>query len=86
MVRHQGVSTDFRGASSSSDQRNSAANGVSSDENSDGYFAFAKRILSYVNPFSYLGVGASTASSRHETQGDARQNSEFLILKIAISQ
>ncbi|CAK9313706.1 unnamed protein product [Citrullus colocynthis] len=75
MVRHQGVSTNFRGASSTSDQRNSAANGVSSDENSDGYFAFAKRILSYVNPFSYLGVGASTASSRHETQGDARQNS-----------
>ncbi|XP_038884781.1 plant UBX domain-containing protein 11 [Benincasa hispida] len=75
MVRHQGVSTDFRGASSSSDQRNFAANGVSSDENSDGYFAFVKRILSYVNPFSYLGVGGGTTSSRHETQGDARQYS-----------
>ena len=84
MVRHQGVRSDLRGASSSSDERNFSANGVSSDENNDGYFAFVKRILSYVNPFSYLGVGASTASSRHETQGDARQYSEFLILKISI--
>ncbi|XP_004140870.1 plant UBX domain-containing protein 11 isoform X2 [Cucumis sativus] len=75
MVRHQGVRSDLRGASSSSDERKFSANGVSSDENSDGYFAFVKRILSYVNPFSYLGVGASTASSRHETQGDARQYS-----------
>lgn len=85
MVRHQGISSDIRGASSSSDQRNSAANGVSSNENGDGYFAFAKRILSYVNPFSYLGGGSSPASSSHETQGDVRQYSEFLFLKIAIS-
>ncbi|XP_023004994.1 plant UBX domain-containing protein 11 isoform X1 [Cucurbita maxima] len=72
MVRHLGVTRDFRGASSSADQRNSAANGVSSDENGDGYFAFVRRILSYVNPFSYLG------GTRHETQGDVRQySSEF---------
>lgn len=82
-VRHRGVSTNLRGGSSS-DERKFSADGVSSDENSDGYFAFVKRILSYVNPFSYLGVGASAASSRHETQGDARQYSEFLILKISI--
>ncbi|XP_022150426.1 plant UBX domain-containing protein 11 isoform X2 [Momordica charantia] len=75
MVRHQGVSNDFRGASSSSDQRNSAANNASPDENGDGYFAYVRRILSYVNPFSYLGRGASTESSRHETQGDVRQYS-----------
>ncbi|XP_050938564.1 plant UBX domain-containing protein 11 isoform X2 [Cucumis melo] len=73
-VRHRGVSTNLRGGSSS-DERKFSADGVSSDENSDGYFAFVKRILSYVNPFSYLGVGASAASSRHETQGDARQYS-----------
>lgn len=75
MVRHLGVTRDFRGASSSADQRNSAANGGSSDENGDGYFAFVRRILSYVNPFSYLG------GTRHETQGDVRQYSEFLFLK-----
>lgn len=77
MVRHQGVSSDFKGASSSSDQRNLGANGVPSDENGGGYFAFVKSVLSFVNPFSYLGGGASAASSRHGTQGDVQQYSEF---------
>ncbi|XP_062107752.1 plant UBX domain-containing protein 11 [Humulus lupulus] len=40
----------------------------SSNESTDGYFAYAKRMLSFINPFSYLGGGSSSTNSGHQSQ------------------
>ncbi|OWM67398.1 hypothetical protein CDL15_Pgr019858 [Punica granatum] len=51
-----------RGASISYNQTDSSAPDLSS-QNDEGYFTFVRRVLSYLNPFSYLGSGGSGGSS-----------------------
>ncbi|KAF7133078.1 hypothetical protein RHSIM_Rhsim09G0032600 [Rhododendron simsii] len=58
-----------RAGSSSPNQTNSATGLDSSNKGNEGYFAFMKRIISYANPLSYLGGGASPSNSAQETQG-----------------
>lgn len=54
----------------------------SSAADSEGYFAFARRVLSYLNPFSYLGGGGagSGAPSRsgHDSNAGTMEYREFL--------
>ncbi|KAG2726104.1 hypothetical protein I3760_01G097000 [Carya illinoinensis] len=67
VVPHQRAVGNYSRASPSSDQTN-FTNVDSSDGTNVGYFAYVRRILSYVNPFSYLGGGASSSSSGQESQ------------------
>ncbi|XP_018485181.1 plant UBX domain-containing protein 11 [Raphanus sativus] len=41
----------------------SESNNNTTDTNNGGYFAYLRRLLSYANPFSYLGGGTPNASS-----------------------
>lgn len=47
----------------------------SSSGSSEGYLSFVKRIISYVNPLSYLGGGTSSPSTVHESQSSTWQYS-----------
>lgn len=69
-----------RAGSSSPNQTNSATGLDSSNKGNEGYFAFMKRILSYANPLSYLGGGASPSNSAQETQGNMWEYGEFVYL------
>ncbi|KAM6546102.1 hypothetical protein CsatB_026838 [Cannabis sativa] len=40
----------------------------SSNESTEGYFAYAKRMFSFINPLSYLGGGSSSSNSGHQSQ------------------
>ncbi|CAL9764562.1 unnamed protein product [Musa acuminata subsp. burmannicoides] len=62
VVPHRQATRAPRGQSSSNDSQNGVTRTVSS-ENTGGYFDYAKRILSYVNPLSYLGGNSSSANS-----------------------
>jgi hypothetical protein len=82
VVPHQRGAGNYRGASSSSDQTDT--NVDSSDGTNGGYFAYARRILSYMNPFSYLGGGASSSSSEQESQNGIWQYGEFPYLTVPV--
>lgn len=69
-----------RAGSSSPNQTNSATGLGSSNKGNEGYFAFMKRIISYANPLSYLGGGASPSNSAQETQGNMWEYGEFVYL------
>ncbi|XP_062144624.1 plant UBX domain-containing protein 11 isoform X2 [Alnus glutinosa] len=66
VVPHQRGAGNYRGASSSSDQTDTNVDSL--DGTNGGYFTYVRRILSYMNPFSYLGGGASSSSSEQESQ------------------
>ncbi|XP_042517262.1 plant UBX domain-containing protein 11 [Macadamia integrifolia] len=57
---HRGQSSSFENSSSS--HQSDPSNGTNG-----GYFGYVRRILSYVNPFSYLGGNASSPSSSQES-------------------
>ncbi|KAE8653797.1 Ubiquitin-like superfamily protein, putative isoform 3 [Hibiscus syriacus] len=59
--------TGFQGQRSSDDNRNLTATEASPGSNG-GYFAYIRSILSYVNPLSYLGGGASSSTTGQESQ------------------
>ncbi|CAH9136578.1 unnamed protein product [Cuscuta epithymum] len=42
--------------------------------NTEGYFSFVRRLFSYLNPFSFLGGGASSADDAHISQSGMSQN------------
>ncbi|KAM3702584.1 hypothetical protein ACB098_04G035800 [Castanea mollissima] len=61
--------TGYHGEASSSSYQTNFTSADSSNGTNGGYFAYVRRILSYMNPFSYLGGGgASSSSSGHESQ------------------
>ncbi|XP_052207351.1 plant UBX domain-containing protein 11 [Diospyros lotus] len=57
-----------RGGSSSLGQTISTTGQGTLNRSNEGYLGLVKRILSYVNPFSYLGGGASSSNSAQESQ------------------
>ncbi|KAL4282339.1 hypothetical protein GQ457_03G025520 [Hibiscus cannabinus] len=59
--------TGFHGQRSSDYNRNLTATEASPGSNG-GYFAYVRSLLSYVNPFSYLGGGASSSTTGQESQ------------------
>ncbi|KAK8677062.1 hypothetical protein V6N13_142618 [Hibiscus sabdariffa] len=59
--------TGFQGQRSSDYNRNLTATEASPGSNG-GYFAYVRSLLSYVNPFSYLGGGASSSTTGQESQ------------------
>ncbi|GMI90088.1 hypothetical protein like AT2G43210 [Hibiscus trionum] len=59
--------TGFQGQRSSDENRNSTATEASRGSNG-GYFAYVRSLLSYVNPFSYLGGGASSSTTGQESR------------------
>jgi len=67
VVPHQRATGYHREASSSSDRTN-FTNVDSSNGTNGGYFAYVRKFLSYMNPFSYLGGGTSSSSSGQESQ------------------
>ncbi|WOL14337.1 plant UBX domain-containing protein 11 [Canna indica] len=62
VVPHHHVNCPPRVQSSSNDSQNSVSGTVSS-ENTGGYFDYVKRMLSYVNPLSYLGGNTNSSNS-----------------------
>lgn len=76
VVPHRQGTRAPRGQSSSNDSQNGVTRTVSS-ENTGGYFDYAKRILSYVNPFSYLGGNSSSANSETAESDGLWQYREF---------
>ncbi|KAG8375942.1 hypothetical protein BUALT_Bualt09G0011400 [Buddleja alternifolia] len=46
----------------------SSSNDVGSPNGSEGYWGYLRRILSYVNPFSYLSTSASSTNAAQESQ------------------
>ncbi|XP_057471650.1 plant UBX domain-containing protein 11-like isoform X1 [Actinidia eriantha] len=70
--RHQATGY-YRGGSSSRNQTKPTADLASSNGNNEGYLGLTKRILSYLNPFSYLGGGANSSNSAQESQGRVLQ-------------
>ncbi|KAK9289004.1 hypothetical protein L1049_017475 [Liquidambar formosana] len=68
VIPHQRALVYQKGGSSSRDQTNSTTATDSIIGSNGGYFAFAKRIVSYINPFSYLGGSVSSSSSGQESQ------------------
>lgn len=79
MVPHNRA-TGYHGEASSSSYQTNFTSADSSNGTNGGYFAYVRRILSYMNPFSYLGGGASSSSSGHESQNGIWKYSEFLYL------
>uniref|UniRef100_A0A5B7BW25 UBX domain-containing protein n=1 Tax=Davidia involucrata TaxID=16924 RepID=A0A5B7BW25_DAVIN len=75
VVPHRGAIGHHRGGSSSRNQTISTTDDVSSTGSNEGYLAFVKRILSYMNPLSYLGGGASSSNSATESQSSTWQYS-----------
>ncbi|XP_057460259.1 plant UBX domain-containing protein 11-like isoform X2 [Actinidia eriantha] len=65
--RHQATGY-YRGGSSSRNQTNPTTDLASSNGSNEGYLGLTKRILSYLNPFSYLGGGANSSNSAQESQ------------------
>ncbi|XP_073044721.1 plant UBX domain-containing protein 11 isoform X2 [Primulina eburnea] len=68
VVPRNQTNTNYRERSSLQSSTNS-----SSSESNEGYWASVKRILSYVNPFSYLSGGAASQSPREELPGGSWQ-------------
>lgn len=77
VVPHQQGTGHLRGISSLSDQTDSR-NIVNTPNGSNGsYFSLVKRVLSFINPFSYFGGSASSSSSGEQSQNDMWQYSEY---------
>nr|XP_011462624.1 PREDICTED: UBX domain-containing protein 4 isoform X1 [Fragaria vesca subsp. vesca] len=75
VVPHQKGTGYLRGSSSIADQTDSR-NIVDAQNGSNGsYFSFVKRVLSFINPFSYLDGGASSSSSGEQSQNGMWQYS-----------
>lgn len=62
VVPHRQAPRTPRGQPSSYDSRLTEG-GARSGENGGGYFEYVKRVMSYLNPFSYFGGGASSSNS-----------------------
>lgn len=77
MVPSKGTNLQFKGGSSSSYQTNSSNDVDPSNGSNQGYWALLKTALSYVNPLSYLGGGASSSSSAQESQSGTWQYSKL---------
>ncbi|CAA2993993.1 plant UBX domain-containing 11 [Olea europaea subsp. europaea] len=75
VVPSKGTNLQFKGGSSSSYQTNSSSDDDPSNGSNQGYWALLKTALSYVNPLSYLGGGASSPSSAQESQSGTWQYS-----------
>ncbi|KAK6145778.1 hypothetical protein DH2020_019647 [Rehmannia glutinosa] len=54
----------------SSHHQTYSSNDASSSNASEGYWASVRRVLSYVNPFSYLSRSATSPSAAQESQSD----------------
>ncbi|XP_011037025.1 PREDICTED: UBX domain-containing protein 4-like isoform X2 [Populus euphratica] len=65
VVPHQRATSYHRGGSSS----DRATSSGSANANDGGYFAYVKRVLSYVNPLSYFGGSASSSRSGQAQSG-----------------
>ncbi|RRT76317.1 hypothetical protein B296_00017710, partial [Ensete ventricosum] len=76
VVPHRQGTRAPRGQSSSNDSQNGVTMTVSS-ENTGGYFDYVKRVLSYMNPFSYLGGNSSSANSEIAENDGLWQYREF---------
>ncbi|KAJ4837737.1 hypothetical protein Tsubulata_041221 [Turnera subulata] len=63
VVPRQRATSYHRGVSSSSAQMSSSTNADSSNSIVGGYFSHVRRLLSFINPLSYLGGGASSTTS-----------------------
>ncbi|XP_031274162.1 plant UBX domain-containing protein 11 [Pistacia vera] len=57
-----------KASSSSFEKTNSSTNAHPSNETAGGYFGYVRRMLSYVNPFSYFSGGANSSSSGQDSQ------------------
>ncbi|KAJ9189282.1 hypothetical protein P3X46_000594 [Hevea brasiliensis] len=68
VVPHQRATNYHRGGSSS-DQTAATTYSDSSITNNGGYFVYLKRMLSYINPLSYLGGSTSPSSSGQPQTG-----------------
>lgn len=68
MVTRQRATSYHRGSSSPSDQTTRASTG-SLNANDGGYISYIKRILSYINPLSYIGGSASSSNSGQAQTG-----------------
>ncbi|GAV69657.1 UBX domain-containing protein, partial [Cephalotus follicularis] len=75
VVQHQRGTSYQRGGSLSSNQMDLTTNSDSLDGGDEGYFAYLKRFLSYVNPFSYLRGSSSSSSSGQRSQSGMWQYS-----------
>lgn len=62
VVPHRQATRPQRDMSSLHASQNAASTTNSTDDNG-GYFTFVKRVLSYMNPFSYLGSNANPSNS-----------------------
>ncbi|KAJ4968220.1 hypothetical protein NE237_014921 [Protea cynaroides] len=67
VVPHHLAAKTHRGPSSSIEHSNSSHQVDPSSGTNGGYFGYVRRILSYMNPFSYLGGNASSPSSSQES-------------------
>jgi hypothetical protein len=75
VVPHQRATSYHRGGSSS-DRATTTTSSGSANANDGGYFAYVKRVLSYVNPLSYFG-GSASSSSSGQAQSGIWEYSEF---------
>ncbi|XP_015887028.2 plant UBX domain-containing protein 11 [Ziziphus jujuba] len=58
----------------------------SSNESNGGYFAYVKRIFSFINPFSYLGGDSSSTSSGEQSQNGLWEYSPNATLQSNLNQ
>ncbi|PKA63411.1 Metal tolerance protein 8 [Apostasia shenzhenica] len=63
------VAGNHRGPSSSNNIQSTTSQ-PGSDDNAIGYFGYLKRVLSYMNPFSYFGGGGSSSSTHEQATND----------------
>lgn len=67
-----------------------STNMTTSNDSNGGYFDYVKRVLSYVNPFSYLGGNSSSSNSETVARTDGPwQHSKnptysFMLFKILV--
>ncbi|KAJ6683482.1 hypothetical protein OIU85_007195 [Salix viminalis] len=69
MVVPRQRATSYQRGGSSSDRATTTTSSDSANANDGGYFAYVKRVLSYVNPLSYFGGSASSSSSGQAQSG-----------------
>ncbi|KAK6930605.1 UBX domain [Dillenia turbinata] len=74
VVPHQRAMDQPRGGSSTRNTSNVSTD-VDPSNQSGGYFSFVKRILGYINPFSFLGGGTSSSNSGDESRNSVWQYS-----------
>ncbi|GMP86446.1 hypothetical protein CsSME_00039221 [Camellia sinensis var. sinensis] len=69
VVPRQGATSFYQRGSSSHNQTSSTTDIDSSNRSNEGYWGLMKRVLSYVNPLSYLASGSATSpNSAQESQ------------------